>query len=168
MIQVDIRNCFNNNLIIYTAQIDSRFEDAPRSKQLGQAVLQAVKNGVSLNYADLSYANLRNKDLRNANFWKADLTGADLSNTDLIGAKLNFVKGVLPLWYSNGLQVLGWWLHGTPMITNEEGVSMSLSEAYDYASDGSFDSASFGSPDKELMAALEYFKRITAIRAEAG
>jgi hypothetical protein len=70
------------------------FED-PKAKTLKEAVVNAVKQKVSLrsadlSYADLSYADLRYADLRSADLRSAVLRSADLSYADLSYAVLRY------------------------------------------------------------------------------
>ena len=63
------------------------------ASSLKEAVLAAIKDGVSLRWADLrnvdlSGADLSGADLRNADLRNADLRNADLRSADLIGANL--------------------------------------------------------------------------------
>jgi uncharacterized protein YjbI with pentapeptide repeats len=86
----ELRNRYTNN-VIYTADIDC---DESRSdawkKRL--AVLDAVKNGVSLSDTDLSFANLSDASLIGANLSGANLIGANLIGASLSFANLNFAK----------------------------------------------------------------------------
>ena len=69
---------WDNDEVIYTF-----------SKQtMKEAVEEAVKNGVNLEYANLRYANLRDADLWNAKLWNAKLWNADLQNANLRDANL--------------------------------------------------------------------------------
>jgi uncharacterized protein YjbI with pentapeptide repeats len=53
------------------------------------AVIYAVAEGISLQYADLKYKNLSGMDLRGIDLRYADLSGANLILTDLEGADLS-------------------------------------------------------------------------------
>ena len=76
MIQVNIRNRFSDE-IIFTAEIDSRFEDAPRSMRLRAAVLKALEEG-------------------QRDFFEADLHGADFSDIDFsMFEEVNFSRSDL-------------------------------------------------------------------------
>ena len=54
-----------------------------------EAIEEAVRKGVSLEYAYLYNANLRNASLSNADLYNADLTDANLSNANLYKADLS-------------------------------------------------------------------------------
>jgi hypothetical protein len=74
------------------------FED-PKAKTLKEAVVNAVKQKVSLrsadlSYADLSYADLRYADLRSADLRSAVLRSAALRYADLSYAVLRYAKGI--------------------------------------------------------------------------
>ena len=56
---------------------------------LKEAVEEAVRQGISLKYADLRDANLEGADLKGANLRDADLRDADLNNANLEGAHLS-------------------------------------------------------------------------------
>ena len=67
------------------------YKDEAKSRK--NTVQNAIKNGISLSYADLRGANLRgadlsDADLRFADLWFADLRGANLRGADLSGADL--------------------------------------------------------------------------------
>jgi len=56
---------------------------------LMDSVLEAIKSGADLRYANLRYANLSDADLSDADLRYANLSGADLSGADLSGADFN-------------------------------------------------------------------------------
>ena len=58
------------------------------ASSLKEAVLAAIKDGVSLRWADLRNVDLSGADLRNVDLSGADLSGADLRNADLRNADL--------------------------------------------------------------------------------
>jgi len=178
----EIKNRFTGDTQ-FTAEIDCG-EDAAISRKIGLAVKCAVKNGANLSGADLSGANLRDADLRGAdlsgahlsgaNLSGADLsgadltdadlrgahlTGADLTDADLSGADLRGAKGVVPLGTPDGWTAVGWWSDGKPWV--RVGCrNKSLSDGKSYWAN---------KPDRrEVMAALEYFEAVAAIRAEAA
>ena len=74
-------------------------DDSPR---MGKTVQNAIKKGITLNFADLnkvdlphanlSNANLRYTDLREANLYGANLDRADLTEANLNGAYLRNAK----------------------------------------------------------------------------
>lgn len=57
-----------------------------------EAVEYAIRNNISLKYADLRGTNLRNMDLSNADLFNAYLQYADLSHSNLAGACLQNAK----------------------------------------------------------------------------
>jgi len=148
----EIKNRFTGDTQ-FTAEIDCG-EDAAISRKIGLAVKCAVKNGANLSGADLSGADLTDADLRGAHLTGADLTDADLSGADLRGA-----KGVVPLGTPDGWTAVGWWSDGKPWV--RVGCrNKSLSDGKSYWAN---------KPDRrEVMAALEYFEAVAAIRAEAA
>ena len=90
--------------VLFTAELDAKYENEPDSIKLGEAVKRAYLSGADLSGADLSgaylrganlsgaklsCANLRGANLSGAKLSCANLSGADLSGADLIGANLN-------------------------------------------------------------------------------
>ena len=81
---IEIKSWFNSSILFsYTCEDNT----------IGKTLKEAIKQGVSLAYANLSYSNLHGADLSDANLSFADLSFADLSdanlsNTKLIGASL--------------------------------------------------------------------------------
>ena len=87
MIKIQIKSIFGNVL----------FEYEKESNTIKQTVLEAIKSGADLRYADLSgadlrYADLSGADLSFANLSDADLSGADLRNANLRDANLSFAN----------------------------------------------------------------------------
>jgi hypothetical protein len=62
------------------------------TERIRKIIVNAVRKGKSLSYADLSYADLSGADLRGADLRSADLRGADLRSADLRGANLSGAK----------------------------------------------------------------------------
>lgn len=86
----EIRN-HETNEAIYTAKINGVGADGnalPFYKRMSIAVIEAVKNNVSLRFASLRSLDLRDADLSNADLSEADLSNAYLSGTNLSGANL--------------------------------------------------------------------------------
>ena len=80
---MEIKN-WKTGKVIYKAEVDT----------IKELVEKAVKEGVSLKYANLRDADLEgtqlsNSDLRDANLYYADLCGAYLCDADLRGADLS-------------------------------------------------------------------------------
>ena len=138
--KLEIKNRFTKNTQ-FTAEID-RGEDATISRKIGLAVKCAVKNSANLSGADISGANL---------------TGADLTDAYLTGANLSGAVGVVPLGTPDGWTAVGWWKDGDPWVC--VGCrNKSLSDGKSYWAN---------KPDRrEVMAALEYFEAVAAIRGQ--
>ena len=79
MIKIQIKSIFGNVL----------FEYEKENNTIKQTVLEAIKIGADLRFADLIGANLRFADLIGADLRFADLIGANLSDANLIGANLS-------------------------------------------------------------------------------
>jgi hypothetical protein len=77
--KIEIRNRWSDAVI---------FTHEAEGATMRDAVLTAVRQGVSLRAADLSAADLRAADLRAADLRAADLRDADLSDADLSAADL--------------------------------------------------------------------------------
>ena len=73
--EFEIKNRWTGT-IIFTADLDARYENDPHSIQLGAAIRAAVKAGANLADADLAGANLVGAYLADANLAGADLAGA--------------------------------------------------------------------------------------------
>jgi len=89
--KIEIKSIFGNLLFTYEGE----------NATIKDAVEQAVKERVSLAYANLSSANLRYADLPSA-----DLSSADLSSADLRSAE-NKDTAYLPLFCKWGFSILG-------------------------------------------------------------
>ena len=74
--------------VLFTAEIGCK-EGAPDATKRGLAAKLAVRNNVSLAFAELYKANLSGADLRYANLYGADLRYANLFNANLSGANLS-------------------------------------------------------------------------------
>ncbi len=83
----EIKNRFTE-AVIFTAELEARFEREPYSIQLGAAVKLAIKAGAYLADADLADADLADADLAGAYLADAYLADADLADADLAGAYL--------------------------------------------------------------------------------
>ena len=79
MIKIQIKSIFGNVL----------FEYEKESNTIKQTVLEAIKSGADLRFADLIGADLRFADLSGANLSYANLSDANLRFADLIGANLS-------------------------------------------------------------------------------
>ena len=75
-IKIEIKNRFTGKII---------FELETENNTTKNTLLEAIKSGADLSYADLRYA-----DLSGANLSEANLIGADLSEAKLIGADLSY------------------------------------------------------------------------------
>ena len=83
----EIRSRWDNS-VIFTAEIEARFETESHAIQLGAAVKVALKSRADLRGADLADADLAGADLAGADLARAYLAGADLAGADLAGANL--------------------------------------------------------------------------------
>ena len=83
----EIKHHFTSD-VLFTAELEARFEKEPSSVQLGAAVKLAVKAKADLRGADLGGAYLGGADLRDADLRDAYLRGAYLGGADLRGADL--------------------------------------------------------------------------------
>ena len=81
MNKIQIKNRYTEEVI---------FEHEEEENTIKKTVEKAVRDGVSLAYADLSYADLANASLANASLAYADLANADLANADLAYANLAY------------------------------------------------------------------------------
>lgn len=160
MIKYKIRNRFTND-VQFTAEIDCH-ESASTSLKVGLSVKWAIKSRAKLSGADLSDAYLSCAYLSGADLSGADLKGAylsdaDLSDADLSGADLSRTKAVVDLGYPNGWRAVGWWKDGAPWV--RVGCrNKSLTDARAYWT---------GKADRrEVMAVLDYFEAVAAIRAD--
>ena len=177
MIQVDIRNRFNDE-IIFTAEIDSRFKDEPRSIWLRAAVLKALEEGRRRDFseADLHGADFSNidfsvfeevdfshSDLSEANIAETNFTKSVLQSTNFNLAKITGkTKGIIHLGYPDGELAIGWCYRDCELyvISNETNICFH---------DLSQRSFNLEVPDRpELTRALIYCESIAAIRLGAG
>jgi len=71
----------DNDKIIYKCELDKKTKKLDYGEQLGFAVIKAVGDGVSLEYANLEYANLEYANLRGVYLEGANLEGANLRGT---------------------------------------------------------------------------------------
>jgi uncharacterized protein YjbI with pentapeptide repeats len=136
--------------------------DLSRADLSGADLSDAYLSGADLSRADLSdaylsRADLSGADLSGANLSDANLSDAYLSDADLSGADLSDAKAVVDLGYPNSWRSVGWWNDGAPWV--RVGCrTKSLTEARAYWA---------GKDDRrEVMAALDYFEAIAAIRAD--
>ena len=83
MTKIEIKNRFNGKVI---------FSHECEDNNIAVTVKEAIKNKVSLRYADLSYADLSYADLRNADLRYADLSYAVLRYANLSYANLSNAK----------------------------------------------------------------------------
>ncbi len=129
-----------------------------RDANLHYALLtDANLTGANLSDADLSDADLSLTKLRGANLTRAILHGADLTGADLTGADLTRATGVVDLGCPDGWRAVGWWKDGEPWV--RVGCrTMSLADARDYWAEKD--------NRREVMAALDYFEAVAAVRAE--
>lgn len=74
--------------IINWKTLEGIFWSDKENNTLKDTIEEAVKQGISLRYADLYNANLYNADLRYADLKNADLRQANLSDADLTGASI--------------------------------------------------------------------------------
>ena len=123
----------------------------------GAYLLRADLSGAYLSRADLSDANLSRANLSGAYLSRADLSDADLSRANLSRADLSDAKSVVDLGYPNGWRAVGWWSDGAPWV--RVGCrTKSLADGRAYWA---------GNSDRrEVMAALDYFEAVSAIRAD--
>ena len=84
----EIRSRFTS-AVLFTAELETKFETEPVNVQMGAAVKAAYLSGANLRGADLRDADLRDANLRDANLRDANLRGADLSDAYLSGASLS-------------------------------------------------------------------------------
>jgi hypothetical protein len=82
MTKIEIKSIFGKVLFTYEAE----------NATIKDAVEQAVREKVSLMYANLRSANLRSANLRSANLRSADLYSADLRSANLRSADLYSAK----------------------------------------------------------------------------
>jgi hypothetical protein len=80
MTKIEIKNRFNSEVI---------FSHECEDNNIAVTIQEAVKNNVSLRYADLRSADLRSADLSHADLSSADLSSADLRSADLSFADLS-------------------------------------------------------------------------------
>ena len=185
MMKYEIRNRFTG-AEQFTAEIDCA-NDASTSLKIGLSVRWAIKSHANLSGADLSGADLSRADLSRANLSgaylsdaylsradlsdanlsranlsgaylsRADLSDADLSRANLSRADLSDAKSVVDLGYPNGWRAVGWWSDGAPWV--RVGCrTKSLADGRAYWA---------GNSDRrEVMAALDYFEAVSAIRAD--
>ena len=78
MTTIEIRNRIDDTVL---------FEFERENNILKDTLVEAVKKGVNLRFADLSGAHLSDANLRGANLYGANLSGANLYDVKLIGAK---------------------------------------------------------------------------------
>ena len=86
--QFQIKARFHST-VLFTAELDAKWESESESKRLGEAIKQALQKGADLYGANLRGANLRSADLSGANLYGANLYGANLRSADLSGANLS-------------------------------------------------------------------------------
>ena len=185
MMKYEIRNRFTG-AEQFTAEIDCA-NDASTSLKIGLSVRWAIKSHANLSGADLSGADLSRADLSRADLSdaylsdaylsradlsdanlsranlsgaylsRADLSDADLSRANLSRADLSDAKSVVDLGYPNGWRAVGWWSDGAPWV--RVGCrTKSLADGRAYWA---------GNSDRrEVMAALDYFEAVSAIRAD--
>ena len=67
---------------------DLLFEFEKENNSIKDTLMEAIKRGAKLSYADLSYANLSGADLGDADLSGANLRDANLGGADLSGANL--------------------------------------------------------------------------------
>lgn len=89
--KVEIKHRWNGT-VLFTAELEPRFEAEPFGVQLGEAAKLAVEAEANLSGANLSGANLREANLSGADLSWADLSGADLSGADLREADLTPIR----------------------------------------------------------------------------
>ena len=77
--KIQIKHRFNSSIL---------FEHECENNTIKETLIQGIKTGADLQFANLQFANLRNADLRNADLQNADLRNADLQNADLQFANL--------------------------------------------------------------------------------
>jgi hypothetical protein len=83
----EIKARFSGN-VLFTAELDAKYESEPVSVQLGAAVKAALKARANLAGANLARANLARANLADADLARADLAGANLARANLARANL--------------------------------------------------------------------------------
>jgi len=78
MVKIEIKSIFGKVLFTYEKE----------NATIKDAVEKAIKENISLNYANLRSANLESADLRSANLESADLESANLESANLRSANL--------------------------------------------------------------------------------
>lgn len=80
MTKIEIKNTFTNELLFVFYKENNSIKDT---------VIEAVKNGIKLDFADLRDADLSGANLSGVNLSDAALQGANLRGVDLSGAIIN-------------------------------------------------------------------------------
>lgn len=89
MIKYDIEDIYGETIFI--ANIDCE-ENTEESIKLRYAVLCAIENNISLEYANLKGVNLENMNLTEANFKHANLRHANFENANLMDINFDFAN----------------------------------------------------------------------------
>jgi len=74
--------------VLFTVELDAKFESSPYAVKMGEAVKATYLRGANLDGANLDGANLRGANLHGANLRDANLRGANLDGANLDGANL--------------------------------------------------------------------------------
>ena len=81
--KIQIKHRFNSSIL---------FEHECENNTIKETLIQGIKTGADLQFANLRNADLRNADLQNADLQSADLESANLQFADLQNANLQFAN----------------------------------------------------------------------------